>query len=134
MRALLLWCGIADVAEHTTIYIAAESAADGHELRTVNPLRLLGAEAAGRAANEGTGQRAWEIRVETDDEEWFPVKRSLLQPCISLTAALRDSSCEQASVPLDCLIFDKAPSPTNQPTDCDSTILEICEMTGLYHM
>ena len=81
--------------------MTAETAADGHELRTINPLHLLGAEAAGRAANQGIAhrRRTWEIRVATNDDEWFPVKRALLQPCIALTASLRDSACEEVAVP-----------------------------------
>ena len=89
------------VTAATEVYLLAELESDGHELRTVTPLRVFGAAARDPGVNRA------EIKVETDDEEWFPVKRSLLQPCIGLTAVLRDRDVPTVQVPMDCLIFDK---------------------------
>ena len=35
------------------------------------------------------------------------MKRGLLKPCISLTAALRDKAATELRVALDCLLFDR---------------------------
>ena len=53
------------------------------------------------------------VDVTTSDEEFFPVKRRLLRPCIKLTSAVMagagvhaDASTE-ATVPVDCCTFDR---------------------------
>lgn len=48
------------------------------------------------------------VRVTTEDGECFPVKRSVLRPCIALTAAVRAShDPADAAVPIDTLTFDR---------------------------
>eukprot|EP00899_Mesostigma_viride_P028493 jgi/Mesvir1/8829/Mv02730-RA.1 len=49
------------------------------------------------------------VNVTTSDEEWFPVKKALLRPCIALTKYVQDNSAEAPSVTIDvdCLIFDR---------------------------
>jgi hypothetical protein len=80
----------------TEIYLVAEQACDGAGLRTVTPLTLRGGSPRDASLSRS------EIAVETSDEEWFPVKRTLLQPCITLTASLRDRC---ACVCVSCVVL-----------------------------
>jgi len=49
------------------------------------------------------------VSVFTSDGEWFPVKRKLLRPCISLTKVVRSEAEEapEVTVDVDTLTFDR---------------------------
>ena len=50
-----------------------------------------------------------EVDIYTNDGEWFPVKKKILRPCISLTKHVRNAVDARIAVHVDvpCLIFDK---------------------------
>lgn len=50
-----------------------------------------------------------EVDIYTNDGEWFPVKKQILRPCISLTKHVRNAQHDRPVVHIDvpCLIFDK---------------------------
>jgi cytochrome b involved in lipid metabolism len=120
------------LTDETEIYVVAERRGDGVGLRTVVALQVDGAAPrppflSSQGSNAGDDADACnadgvpyselppeaqplhpsEIRVHTNDDEWFPVKRGLLKCCISLTQALRDKRATSVSVDLDCLVFDR---------------------------
>jgi len=107
MEAVSNHCHRGVLSDDTEIYIVAEKPGDGVGLRTLVPLEVVGA--AARPSFEGAGDddelHPAEIRVHTNDDEWFPVKRGLLKSCISLTSTLRDKASKELSVDLDCLVF-----------------------------
>ena len=108
------------LTDETEIYVVAEKPGDGVGLRTVVPLEVQGAEPRPQflshdACNEDgipyseLGPEAQplhpsEICVQTNDDEWFPVKRGLLKCCIALTQALRDKEATSIRVELGCLV------------------------------
>lgn len=108
------------LTDETVIYVVAEKKGDGVGLRTVVPLEVQGAQPrpqflSNDACNEDgvpyaeLGPEAQplhpsEIRVHTNDDEWFPVKRGLLKCCIALTQTLRDKDASSIRVDLDCLV------------------------------
>ncbi len=53
--------------------------------------------------------RANVIDVICSDDEWFPVKKKLLQPCIALTKHVLDDSSvrPKVKVDMDCCLFDR---------------------------
>jgi hypothetical protein len=49
------------------------------------------------------------VNVYCNDEEWFPVKKKLLLPCIALNKAVMDKSDQDQDihVDVDCCTFDR---------------------------
>ncbi|GBG24363.1 Cytochrome b5 [Hondaea fermentalgiana] len=47
------------------------------------------------------------VHVTCSDDEYFPVKKRLLQPCIALARTVLSPNTESITVDLDCCLFDK---------------------------
>eukprot|EP00163_Fabomonas_tropica_P034729 TRINITY_DN9770_c0_g1_i1.p1 TRINITY_DN9770_c0_g1~~TRINITY_DN9770_c0_g1_i1.p1 ORF type:complete len:508 (-),score=90.30 TRINITY_DN9770_c0_g1_i1:417-1940(-) len=82
----------------TTIYIASDPKLDGNLVQVHNQVKR----------DPGAIPKDTVI-VHTNDEEWFPVKKRLLVPCITLTKQVRDQGVDvpEVHIEVDCLTFDR---------------------------